>query len=140
MMSARKTKTVLLMVGILALTLAAFSCSQDETATQPDMQAQRSQPAAETPAKRLETTAGQQARETTSAAPDMLDVTGRVEQTEQGIVIATNVFKYRVEGEDLSAMIGKTVTATGTVEESEGQFTIHVLSVEEFQEASPQAE
>ena len=60
-----------------------------------------------------------------------MEITGTVERTADGIVIATNVFDYRVAGRDLTPMVGKTVKATGAVEEMEGKFTINVISVTE---------
>lgn len=58
-------------------------------------------------------------------------VTGVVEQTEAGVVIAADDGQYLVVGYDLSDMVGKAVRATGTVTESGGK-TIEVTSVEEL--------
>ena len=62
-------------------------------------------------------------------------VTGTVEQTDQGIVIsAADGDTYMVSGQDLTSMVGKTVKATGTLEESDAGKTLTVISVEEVTE------
>jgi len=61
------------------------------------------------------------------------EITGTVEQTDQGVVIASDVGQYFVAGQDLSEMVGKKVKATGTVTEAEGRKTINVTSVTEVQ-------
>ncbi len=61
-------------------------------------------------------------------------VTGKVEQTDQGIIIsADNGDTYIVMGKDLSEMVGKTVKATGTLAESKSGKTLTVISVEPVQ-------
>lgn len=58
-------------------------------------------------------------------------VTGTVEKTDQGIVIAADDgATYIVMGKDLSEMVGKTVKATGTLEEGASGKTLTVISVE----------
>ncbi|MGD9366501.1 MAG: DUF5818 domain-containing protein [Desulfobacteraceae bacterium] len=58
-------------------------------------------------------------------------VTGKVEKTDQGIVIAADDgATYIVMGKDLSEMVGKTVKATGTLEEGASGKTLTVISVE----------
>ncbi len=61
-------------------------------------------------------------------------VTGKVEKTDQGIVIsADNGDTYIVMGKDLSKMVGKTVKATGTLAEGDSGKTLTVISVEQVQ-------
>lgn len=58
-------------------------------------------------------------------------VTGTVEKTDQGIVIAADDgATYIVMGKDLSEMVGKTVKATGTLAEGATGKTLTVISVE----------
>ena len=58
-------------------------------------------------------------------------ITGMVEKTDQGIVIsADNGDTYIVAGKDLSAMVGQTVKATGTLAEGQSGKTLTVISVE----------
>lgn len=62
-------------------------------------------------------------------------ITGTVEKTDQGIVIsANNGNTYIVMGQDLSAMVGQTVKATGTLAEGQSGKTLTVISVEPVQE------
>jgi hypothetical protein len=62
-------------------------------------------------------------------------ITGTVQQTDQGIVIsADDGASYLVQGQDLSAMVGKTLKATGTLEEGASGKTLTVTSVEEISE------
>ncbi|MEJ2041317.1 MAG: hypothetical protein P8X55_20665 [Desulfosarcinaceae bacterium] len=58
-------------------------------------------------------------------------VTGKVEQTEKGIIIAADDGDtYVVMGKDLSSMVGETVKAVGTVEEGDMGKTLTITSVE----------
>jgi hypothetical protein len=61
------------------------------------------------------------------------EITGTVEQTDQGVVIASEGGQYLVAGQDLSSKLGMKVKATGTVTEAEGRKTINVTSVTEVQ-------
>lgn len=62
-------------------------------------------------------------------------ITGVVGQTEQGIVIsADDGVSYLVQGQDLSAMVGKTLKATGTLSEGETGKVITVTQIEEISE------
>lgn len=62
-------------------------------------------------------------------------VTGTVQQTDQGIVISTDDgASYLVRGQDLSALVGKTLKATGTLEEGASGKTLTVTSFEEVSE------
>jgi hypothetical protein len=63
------------------------------------------------------------------------EVTGKIEKSEQGIVImADSGDAYLVMGKDLSEMVGKTVTAKGTLAEDKSGKTITVMSVVPVQE------
>jgi len=58
-------------------------------------------------------------------------ITGTIEKTDQGIVIsADNGETYIVMGKDLSAMVGETVKATGTLAEGQSGKTLTVISIE----------
>jgi hypothetical protein len=60
-------------------------------------------------------------------------ITGVVEQTDQGIVIsADDGASYLVQGQNLSAMVGKTLKATGTLSEGENGKVITVTHIEEI--------
>ena len=61
------------------------------------------------------------------------EITGTVEQTDKGVVIASEEGQYFVADRDLSEMLGMKVKATGKVLESEGRKTIIVESVKEVQ-------
>lgn len=59
-------------------------------------------------------------------------ISGTIEQGDQGIVISADDGQtYMVQGQDLSSMVGKTVKATGTLEEGKSGMTINVTKVEE---------
>jgi hypothetical protein len=65
-------------------------------------------------------------------AADEQTVSGTIEKGEAGIVItADDGMTYAVQGKDLSAMVGKSVKATGTLSESASGKTITVVKVEE---------
>jgi hypothetical protein len=66
-------------------------------------------------------------------AADEQTVSGTIEKGEAGIVItADDGMTYAVQGKDLSAMVGKSVKATGTLAESESGKTITVVKVVEI--------
>lgn len=67
-------------------------------------------------------------------ASDAVTITGTVESMDDGFVILAADADYKVEGMDVSGMVGKEVKATGTVTESEGTKTIAVTAVEEVTE------
>lgn len=70
----------------------------------------------------------------TAIAADQAEVTGKVEISGQGIILkADSGDTYRVTGKDLSKMIGKKVTATGTLAEDQSGKTINVVSVKPVQ-------
>jgi len=63
-------------------------------------------------------------------------VTGTVHKTDAGEVMikAVDGKDYMIEGEDLSAMVGKTVKVTGTLEEKADVTSIKVMKMEEIKE------
>lgn len=61
-------------------------------------------------------------------------ITGMVEQTDNGVMIKAEDGDYMVAGEDLTPMVGKKVTVTGTVAESDAGKIITVMAVEEVTE------
>jgi len=65
-------------------------------------------------------------------AKDEVSITGTVEQTEAGLVITADDGRYLVIGQDLTAMLGKRVEATGIISEQDGVKTIKVSSIEEL--------
>ena len=58
-------------------------------------------------------------------------VTGTVEKTDAGLVLKAEDGEYALTGQDLTAEVGKKVTATGTVTEADGKKTLEVKSFEE---------
>jgi hypothetical protein len=66
-----------------------------------------------------------------AAIADEAEVTGKVAESEQGIVLqADNGDTYRVMGQDLTEFVGQTVTAKGTLAEDTAGKTITIISVE----------
>lgn len=62
-------------------------------------------------------------------------LTGIIENGDQGIVLSADDGEtYIVQGKDLSAMVGKTVKATGMLAEGTSGKTITITSVEELKE------
>ncbi len=59
------------------------------------------------------------------------EVTGTVEKSDAGLIIKADEGDYLVAGQDLSAMVGKRVKATGMVAEAMGHKTITVMSCSE---------
>jgi hypothetical protein len=64
-------------------------------------------------------------------ASEETTITGMVQQVEEEFVIVTADGEYFVKGQDLAEMVGKMVTAVGTVTEEDGEKTIEVTSVVE---------
>lgn len=66
----------------------------------------------------------------TGAIAGEANITGTVQQTDKGIVIAADDGStYNVMGADLTEMIGKAVKATGTLAESANGKVLTVMSV-----------
>ena len=63
-------------------------------------------------------------------------VTGTVHKSDAGEIMikADDGMDYMVQGEDLSAMVGKTVKVTGTLEEKADVKSITVMKMEEVKE------
>lgn len=70
----------------------------------------------------------------TGAIAGEASITGTVQKTDKGIVIAADDGgTYKVMGVDLTEMIGKAVKATGTLAESPNGEVLTVISVEPAQ-------
>jgi hypothetical protein len=68
-------------------------------------------------------------------ASDQQTISGTIEKGDNGFVIAADDgITYAVQGKDLSAMVGKSVKATGTLSESATGKTIAVIKVVEIKE------
>lgn len=135
---------------VIFMVLAAFlsmgaACSSKEPANQLTGADKESQPAAERTeeqpaAASQERQPGMESQETAAeqaapaAMPKTLALTGTVEQAGDDIMLVTDLGDYILSGQDLSAMVGKTINVTGAVEETGGQYTINVISFSEKQE------
>jgi hypothetical protein len=122
-----------ILLAAVAIFAIATGCSSKDSA-EPVASTQEKQPAAA--AEQPKATAEQQAESAQPVAqvPSMeakpMTLSGTVEETDAGIVIASDLGKFLVTGHDLSDMIGKTVNVTGTIQESAGSPTIEITSVE----------
>jgi hypothetical protein len=126
------SKIVMVMASLLLL--IGVSCSGTDTPAKPVAQAEKNAPAAQPEkAKVAETQEPQAPVSPVAAMPNTMEITGQVKQTDDGLVIAANMVDYHVLGRDLTDMVGKTVIATGTVEEAQGRYVINVMSVSETQ-------
>jgi hypothetical protein len=63
---------------------------------------------------------------------DVAEIMGTVLDSDGQIVVFTQTGNYAVTGEDLSAMVGKTVRVRGSLQETEGRPTINVISFDEI--------
>ena len=68
------------------------------------------------------------------ALADEATVTGTVEQSDAGLVLNADDGTYVLAGEDASAMVGKKVTAVGTISEGDAGKILTVTSIEELAE------
>jgi hypothetical protein len=69
-----------------------------------------------------------------AVAADEKAITGTVQQTDKGFVISSDAGEvYDVQGQDVSAMVGKQVKAIGTLEEGAGGKTLNVTAIEVIQ-------
>jgi hypothetical protein len=139
MIRLRSIFVIMLLAAVVAMGVA---CSGNEppsqlagakSESQPAAMEQKSQPASAAVQQSQPNNEPVQAAQQSAPAemPKDVELTGMVERSGDGVVIVTDLGKYNVIGQDLSAMVGKTVKVTGAVEESAGQYTIKVLSVEE---------
>jgi hypothetical protein len=72
---------------------------------------------------------------TNAVAADEETISGTIVETDQGIFLsADDGATFKVEGQDLSDMVGKDVAITGTLTENESGKTITVINVEEISE------
>jgi predicted nucleic acid-binding Zn-ribbon protein len=135
-----KLRSVLIFILLSAVVAMGVACSSNEPPSQTAGANEEGQPAAveqgDQAASAMEQEsqpAGEMAESAEHAAemPKSVELTGMVEQGDNGVVIVTDLGKYSVAGQDLSSMVGKTVKVTGALEESAGQYTINVESVEE---------
>jgi hypothetical protein len=143
-----KEKMVIFHSIVRIMVLAAFlsmgaGCSGKDPSNQvsgvnkesrPAVETTGDQPVATTQEKLPGLAPGEVAKEETpaaAAAPKTLALTGTVEQDGDNIVLSTDLGDYIITGQDLSAMIGKTVNVTGAVEESKGRYIINILSFSE---------
>ena len=134
-------RSVFIFVLLSAMVAMGVACSSKEAPSQTAGAKEESQPAAAMEkgdqAASTEAQQSQPSSETAQQAeeaaqmPKSVELTGMVEQGDNGVVIVTDLGKYNVTGQDLSSMVGKTVKVTGALEESAGQYTINVESVEE---------
>ncbi|MGD9368967.1 MAG: DUF5818 domain-containing protein [Desulfobacteraceae bacterium] len=70
---------------------------------------------------------------TNAAAADEETISGTIMKTDQGIVLsADDGATFKIEGQDLSDLVGKNVAVTGTLSEGESGKTITVIDVEEI--------
>jgi hypothetical protein len=134
---------------VIFMVLAVFlfmgaACSSKEPANQLTGADKENQPAAERTeeqpaAASKERQPGMESKETAAekappaAMPKTLALTGTVEQAGDNIMLVTDLGDYVLSGQDLSAMVGKTINVTGAVEETGGQYTINVVSFSEQQ-------
>ena len=135
-----KLRSVFIFILLSAIVAMGTACSSKESSSQmagakeegktATMQ-ESNQPAAAAEQQGQSTTEMSQSEEHTAQMPKSVELTGMVEQGDNGVVIVTDLGKYNVAGQDLSSMVGKTVKVTGALEESAGQYTINVQSVEE---------
>ncbi len=127
-----RLRSIFVIMLLAAVVTMGVACSGNEAPSQLAGAKSESQPATMEQKGQPNTEPAQMAQQSAPAQmPKAVELTGMVEQSGDGVVIVTDLGKYNVIGQDLSAMVGKTVKVTGAVEESAGQYTIKVLSVQE---------
>jgi hypothetical protein len=137
-----RLRTIFVIMLLSSVVAMGVACSGNEAPNQLAGVKSESQPAAMEQKDQPDSAAVQQSQPSNEPVqtaqqsvpaeiPKAVELTGMVEQSGDGVVIVTDLGKYNVIGQDLSAMVGKTVKVTGAVEESAGQYTIKVLSVTE---------
>jgi predicted nucleic acid-binding Zn-ribbon protein len=133
-------RSVFIFMLLSAMVAMGVACSSNESPSQMAGAQDESQPAAMEQGDQAAAAAEQQSQsasemaeqaDQTAQMPKSVELTGMVEEGDNGVVIVTDLGKYNVTGQDLSGMVGKTVKVTGALEESAGQYTINVESVEE---------
>jgi predicted nucleic acid-binding Zn-ribbon protein len=135
-----KLRSVFIFILLTAMVAMGAACSSKESPSQTAGAKDEGQPAAMEKSEQATGAVEQESHpssemaqpaEQTAEMPKSVELTGMVEQGDNGVVIVTDLGKYSVTGQDLSSMVGKTVKVTGALEESAGQYTINVQSVEE---------
>lgn len=134
-----KFRTVFIVIVLSMVVAMGVACSSKESPSQTAGANEEGQPAAmeqgdQAATQEQQSQAGSemaQQGEEAAQMPKSVELTGMVEQGDNGVVIVTDLGKYNVIGQDLSSMVGKTVKVTGALEESAGEYTINVESVEE---------
>ena len=111
-----RTKSILVLIMLVAL-LGLLACSDQGTTG-----GQGQKPLAD---RTPNIPSGDEAPE----EPVIAEVSGVLEQGEAGIKLVSDGGEYLVTGQDLAEMVGKKVTIKGAVEESAGQKTITVDTV-----------
>jgi predicted nucleic acid-binding Zn-ribbon protein len=133
-------RSVFIFILLSAMVAMGVACSGNESPSQMAGAKDEGQPAVMEKGDQAASAADQQSQSASEMAqpaeqaapmPKSVELTGMVEQGDNGVVIVTDLGKYNVTGQDLSEMVGKTVKVTGALEESAGQYTINVESVEE---------
>jgi hypothetical protein len=134
-----KFRSVFIVIVLAVVVAMGVACSSKEAPSQTAGANEEGQPAAMEQGdqaameEQQSQAGGEMAQQAEEAAqmPKSVELTGMVEQGDNGVVIVTDLGKYNVIGQDLSSMVGKTVKVTGALEESAGEYTINVESVEE---------
>ncbi len=134
-----KFRSVFIVIVLSVVVAMGVACSNKEAPSQTAGANEEGQPAAMEQGdqaameEQQSQAGGEMAEQAEEAAqmPKSVELTGMVEQGDNGVVIVTDLGKYNVTGQDLSSMVGKTVKVTGALEESAGEYTINVESVEE---------
>jgi predicted nucleic acid-binding Zn-ribbon protein len=133
-------RSVFIFILLSAMVAMGGACSSKESPSQmagaqeegkAATMEQSNQPAATAEQQSQSSSEMSQSAEQSAQLPKSVELTGMVEKGDDGVVIVTDLGKYNVVGQDLSDMVGKTVKVTGALEESAGQYTINVQSVEE---------
>ena len=138
-------RSVVMFLLVSALVMMGAACSGKQSASESASSKQAKEPAAMEQKSQEQATAQQPAAQPSAEAtqsdqklpgsdmPKTVELTGMVEKSDDGIVIITDKGKYNVTGQDLSALVGKTVNVTGALQETAGKYTINVQSVSESQ-------
>ena len=109
---------VIVVISIVAVGTAFAAESTPEKPAEMATQAETAQPAEAAMPAEMATAAD-------------ISITGIVEKSDSGLQIKAADANYFVMGQDLSSMVGKTVTATGTLDEGKEGKTLNVLTCKE---------
>ena len=72
------------------------------------------------------------ARNRLNPSSSIESIVGTIENVDSQIILMSEVNDYKISGIDLSQKVGKKVKLTGTITESEGQFTLTVHNYKEI--------